>query len=102
MWNTIQKQRTSALAQAIFTLETLTHPDSTLIIEYLADHEEASLLDLAVHTGFDAAVLEYQLELLMDTRVVCTRGNLYGNKFALNQKRIAKINAIACRLIGDQ
>jgi len=99
MWNTIQTKCGNALTEAIFTLETLSHPDSILIVNYLSEHGEASMLDLSVISGINAELLEERLELLEQMQILWSRGNLYGNKYALNRRRIARINAIVRGLV---
>jgi len=93
MWNTIQTKCGNALTEAIFTLETLSHPDSILIVNYLSEHGEASMLDLSVE------LLEERLDLLEQMQIVRSQGNLYGNKYALNRGRIERINAIVRGLV---
>lgn len=98
-WNTIQTKCQDALTEAVFTLETLSTPESILIVNHLTEQGETSLLDLSVRTGLDADFLDQRLELLQQMRVVYSKGNLYGNKYALNRKRIARINAIVRGLV---
>ncbi len=97
-WNTIKTKCVTALDQAIFILEMLSHPDNIPIIEYFSENGEASLLDLAVGTGYDASFLEEQLDLLMQTRVIQADANIYGNKYHINYQRIAQVNTIAALL----
>ena len=97
-WNTITTRRTDALHQSVFILETLTLPENIPIIAYLTKHAEAGLTDLVLHTGYDVATLETLLDLLLQTGVVQLRSTLYENKYCINHRRIAKINAIVQQL----
>ncbi len=97
--NTIQTKCGDALTEAVFTLETLSHPDCILIVKHLTIENGASLLDLSVHTGLDANLLEEKLEKLERMRIVHAQGNLYGNRYRLNRERLARISAIVQKLI---
>ena len=101
-WNTILKKRTNVLEQAVFVLETLAHPEHIPILEYLTEHEDATLLDLAIDTRSDVTFIEEQLESLIQTGVVCVDANIYGNKYRINGRRIVNINAIVRQLVNGK
>ncbi len=101
-WSTITNKRTNALDQAIFTLETLAHPDNTPIIEYLTDHGEVTLLDIAVNTGFDMNELEEQLDALVQTGVVRVCSSIYSNKYYISFEQITKVNNIVRLLVNEK
>lgn len=101
-WNTITNKRTDALDQAIFTLETLAHPDNIPIIEYLTEHGEVTLLDIAVHTGVSMDELEVQLDALTQTGVVQASSNLYSNKYRISFEQIKKVNIIVRLLVNEK
>lgn len=101
-WNTITNKRTNALDQAVFTLETLSHPDNVPIIEYLTRHGEVTLLDITVHTGFDMNELETQLDALVQTGVVRTCSSIYSNKYCISFEQITKINHIVRLLVNEK
>lgn len=99
IWNTVATKQEPALAQALFTLQTLSDADSIPILDFLQEHGEASLLDLAIATGLDVNTLEMQLDLLGRTKIVRLSGTIYGNYYHLNRGRLARVAAIAGKLV---
>ena len=99
MWNIIAAEQATALTEAIFTLQTLGDGRSTLILDFLLEHDEASLLDLIIATGLDATTLEAQLDLLCQTKVLELCSNIYGSWYQIDYQRLEKVNFIARQLV---
>ncbi len=100
--NTLTTKHPGALAEAIFTLQTLSDELHTPILDYLRDNEEATLLDLLIATGTDAETLDMQLDLLCHTKVVVLKSNLYNSWYQLDCQMIKKVNSIARRLVDGK
>ena len=96
--NIITHKQSTRLDRAIITLQVLCQELSLPIIEYLQDHDQASLLDLALSTGLDSYVLEEQLEKLCLTRAVVRREDIYGCYYYLDPFRLRRISTIASQL----
>lgn len=97
--NTLTTKQDSALTQALFTLQTLSDADSILILDFLQEHGEASLLDLTIATGLHIDTIETQLDLLCQTKTVQPRSTIYENYYHLNRGRLARVAAIAGKLV---
>lgn len=101
VWNTIlTKSATQQLDYAIFVLETLSDPVSIPILEYLQEHQSATLLDLTVHTGFDSLTLENQLEALCATKAVWLDTDIYRNLYCIDEDRLQQVSRIAKLLVN--
>ncbi len=98
MWNTIATQQESAVEKALFTLQTLSDPDNASILDFLLEHNETTILDLTIATGFDVEHLEMQLDLLCQTKVVQLCSDLYKDWYSIDYQRLQKVSGIAQQL----
>lgn len=98
MWNTIAAKQDSAVEKALFTLQTLSDPYNVPILDFLLEHSEATLLDLIIATGLDTEILETQLDVLCQTKVVQLQSDLYKNWYSIDYQHLQKVNRIAEQL----
>lgn len=99
MWNTIAAEPVSALTKALFTLEVLSSSESEPLLDFLLEHQEATVLDLLIATGLDNDSLEEQLDLLCKTEVVQLNSNLYKNYYQIDYQKVSKVKALAKQLV---
>lgn len=97
--NTTKTTNATPVVRALAMLEALVSPWGQSIVQFLLMHERASYLEIAVHTGLSSDVLEYQLELLCDVRLIRQDNCLYsGDSYEPEWERLHKANSIARQL----
>jgi len=102
MWNTMAAEQVSALGKALFMLETLAHPEHESVLNYLLEHQEATLLDLIIATGMDSDSLEEQLDLLCQTGVVQLHSDMHNNFYLADNQQIKTLNRVVRQLVQGE
>ncbi|GJM36084.1 MAG: hypothetical protein DHS20C18_50850 [Saprospiraceae bacterium] len=88
------------LPKAIGILETLSFEFNTQVLDFLKEVNQASMLELAIHFGWEISILERRLEALCQTGVVLRNDRLDDTHFSLNHYRLLRIQTLSRKLIS--
>jgi len=94
-WNTIKAVSTNKLDQATAVLETMQTPANASILNYIQEHQKASLLDLALHLQWSAERLELQLERLCRCQLLIRKESIVECHYVLNEPKLCKAKRVA-------
>ncbi len=97
-WDTFRSYK--KLQKAIGFLETLSYEFNTQVLDYLKEVNQASILDLAIHLGWELSTLERRLEALCQTGVVLRKESQQDTHYSLNHYRLLRIQTLSRKLVS--
>lgn len=97
--NTIKTTNGNLLEHALQILRALESPKGRAVVHFLLENNRASFLELAIHTGYDSDILEYQLEQLCALGLLRQHSSLMeGDWYEPDVAFLQRVCAVAAKL----